>query len=71
MRVVYSPIDSLKIARSNPQKKVVFFAIGLKHRSRQRDGCLAGSKTRDHELFCPGFPRSGAPGHGRDPGVAA
>jgi hydrogenase expression/formation protein HypD len=29
VRVVYSPIDSLKIARSNPNKKVVFFAIGF------------------------------------------
>jgi hydrogenase expression/formation protein HypD len=29
VRVVYSPIDSLKIARANPDKKVVFFAIGF------------------------------------------
>ena len=29
VRVVYSPIDSLKIARANPPKKVVFFAIGF------------------------------------------
>jgi hydrogenase expression/formation protein HypD len=29
VRVVYSPIDALKIARSNPDKKVVFFAIGF------------------------------------------
>jgi hydrogenase expression/formation protein HypD len=29
VRVVYSPIDSLKIARVNPDKKVVFFAIGF------------------------------------------
>jgi hydrogenase expression/formation protein HypD len=29
VRVVYSPIDSLKIARANPNKKVVFFAIGF------------------------------------------
>ena len=29
IRVVYSPIDCLKIARANPQKKVVFFAIGF------------------------------------------
>src|ERR1700757_4560150 len=29
IRVVYSPIDSLKIARANPDKKVVFFAIGF------------------------------------------
>lgn len=29
VRVVYSPIDALKIARANPDKKVVFFAIGF------------------------------------------
>lgn len=29
VRVVYSPLDCLKIARANPNKKVVFFAIGF------------------------------------------
>jgi hydrogenase expression/formation protein HypD len=29
VRVVYSPIDCLRIARANPDKKVVFFAIGF------------------------------------------
>jgi len=29
VRVVYSPIDCLKIARANPDKRVVFFAIGF------------------------------------------
>ena len=29
VRVVYSPIDCLKIARANPGKKVVWFAIGV------------------------------------------
>jgi len=29
IRVVYSPMDCLKIARANPDKKVVFFAIGF------------------------------------------
>jgi hydrogenase expression/formation protein HypD len=29
IRVVYSPIDCLKIARANPDRKVVFFAIGF------------------------------------------
>src|ERR1043165_3057891 len=29
IRVVYSPIDFLKIPRANPDKKVVFFAIGF------------------------------------------
>ena len=29
IRVVYSPLDSLKIARENPDKQVVFFGIGF------------------------------------------
>ncbi len=29
VRIVYSPIDCLKIAKANPDKKVVFFAIGF------------------------------------------
>ena len=29
VRIVYSPIDCLKIARANPNRKVVFFAIGF------------------------------------------
>ncbi len=29
VRFVYSPIDTLKIAKDNPEKKVIFFAIGF------------------------------------------
>ncbi|HEX6539893.1 MAG TPA: hydrogenase formation protein HypD [Candidatus Dormibacteraeota bacterium] len=29
VRMVYSPLDSLKIARDNPDKKVIFYAIGF------------------------------------------
>jgi hydrogenase expression/formation protein HypD len=29
VRVVYSPLDAIKIARDNPDKQVVFFAIGF------------------------------------------
>lgn len=29
VRVVYSPLDALKIARENPKREVVFFAIGF------------------------------------------
>ncbi|HEV2208083.1 MAG TPA: hydrogenase formation protein HypD [Verrucomicrobiae bacterium] len=29
IRIVYSPMDCLRIARANPDKKVVFFAIGF------------------------------------------
>ena len=29
IRIVYSPLDALKIAADNPQKRVVFFAVGF------------------------------------------
>lgn len=29
VRIVYAPLDCLKIARANPDKKVVFFAVGF------------------------------------------
>ncbi len=29
VRIVYSPLDALKIARENPSKQVVFFAVGF------------------------------------------
>src|SRR5215813_13872455 len=29
IRIVYSPLDCLKIARANPEKKIVFFGIGF------------------------------------------
>jgi hydrogenase expression/formation protein HypD len=29
VRIVYSPLDALKLARANPEKQVVFFAVGF------------------------------------------
>jgi len=29
VRIVYSPLDALQLARSNPQREVVFFAVGF------------------------------------------
>jgi hydrogenase expression/formation protein HypD len=29
VRIVYSPLDALKLARANPQKQAVFFAVGF------------------------------------------
>ena len=29
VRVVYSPLDAVKLAKANPEKQVVFFAIGF------------------------------------------
>lgn len=62
IRVVYSPIDCLKIARANPEKKVVFFAIGfettapanamLVHRAEQ-EGVKNVSILVSHSLVPP------------------
>lgn len=62
VRVVYSPLDCLKIARANPDKKVVFFAIGfettapanamLAWRARQ-DGVANVSLLVSHVLVPP------------------
>ncbi len=29
VRIVYSPLDALKLAKNNPQKQVIFFAVGF------------------------------------------
>jgi hydrogenase expression/formation protein HypD len=29
IRILYSPLDALKLARSNPEREVVFFAVGF------------------------------------------
>jgi len=62
IRVVYSPLDCLKIARANPEKQVVFFAIGfettapanamLVHRARQ-EGVKNASILVSHSLVPP------------------
>ena len=62
VRVVYSPLDCLKIARANPDKQVVFFAIGfettapanamLAWRARQ-DGLANISLLVSHVLVPP------------------
>lgn len=62
VRVVYSPLDCLKIARANPDKQVVFFAIGfettapanamLAYRARQ-EGAANVSLLVSHVLVPP------------------
>jgi len=62
VRVVYSPIDCLKIARANPGKQVVFFAIGFETTSpanamlawrAQQDGVTNVSLLVSHVLVPP------------------
>jgi hydrogenase expression/formation protein HypD len=41
VRMVYSPLDAVKLARANPDREVVFFAVGFET-TQQRHGSLAG-----------------------------
>ena len=62
LRLVYSPLDSLQIARGNPHKQVVFFAVGFEttapatamavHRAR-REGLGNFSMLVAHVLVPP------------------
>ena len=36
VRIVYSPSDALKLAKANPDKHVMFFAIGFETRRLRR-----------------------------------
>lgn len=45
VRVVYSPLDSLKIARENPEKEVVFFAIGFETTAPANAMCVLQAQS--------------------------
>ena len=51
VRIVYSPIDCLKIARANPDKKVVFFAIGFETTAPSNAMSVFQAKKAGHEEF--------------------
>jgi hydrogenase expression/formation protein HypD len=62
VRILYSPLDALKIARENPEKKVVFFAIGFETtapanamavREARRKGITNFSILSSHVLVPP------------------
>jgi hydrogenase expression/formation protein HypD len=62
VRVVYSPLDALKLARENPDKQVVFFAVGFEttapHNAMavwqaQREGLTNFSILVSHVLVPP------------------
>ncbi|MGB2960688.1 MAG: hydrogenase formation protein HypD [Bacteroidota bacterium] len=46
VRTVYSPLDALKIARENPDKKVVFFAVGFE--TTAPPNAMAVWQAREH-----------------------
>ena len=62
VRIVYSPLDALRIARENTEREVVFFAVGFETtapanavavRQAQRDGCRNFTLLVSHVLVPP------------------
>ncbi|MGA3239440.1 MAG: hydrogenase formation protein HypD [Bryobacteraceae bacterium] len=55
VRIVYSPSDALKLARNNPDKHVMFFAIGFETTAPSTALTLMRAKTqsiRNFSVFC-------------------
>jgi hydrogenase expression/formation protein HypD len=55
VRFVYSPLDALKIARQNPEREVVFFAIGFETTAPSTALTLLrarGEGIRNFSVFC-------------------
>lgn len=55
VRFVYSPLDALKIARDNPERHVVFFAVGFETTAPSTAVTLVGARAlgvRNFSVFC-------------------
>ena len=55
VRIVYSPSDALKLARLNPDKHVMFFAIGFETTAPSTALTLMRAKAegiRNFSVFC-------------------
>lgn len=51
VRVIYSPLDSLKIAKENPDKTVIFFGIGFETTAPPNAMAVLQAKTQGIENF--------------------
>jgi hydrogenase expression/formation protein HypD len=51
VRMVYSPTDALKLARDNPDRQVVFFAIGFETTTPPTALVLKSAKNQNVENF--------------------
>jgi hydrogenase expression/formation protein HypD len=51
VRVVYSPIDAVRLARENPTREVVFFAVGFETTAPANAMAVRQAAQRGHENF--------------------
>ena len=71
VRIVYSPSDALKLAKANPDKHVMFFAIGFETTAPSSALTIHARQGRRHpQLFAFLQPRNDHPRHSRDPRFA-
>ena len=71
VRVVYSPLDALKLARENPDRQVVFFGIGFETTAPANAMTVYQAKRLGiDEFLAAGLARAGAAGDRGDHGVA-
>lgn len=55
VRFVYSPLDALKVAQQNPDKEVVFFAVGMETTAPSTAATLLRAKAegiKNFSVFC-------------------
>ncbi len=71
VRIVYSPSDALKLAQTNPDKHVMFFAIGFETTAPSTALTLMRAKSRGHSQFFRVLqPRNDHSGNPRDSGFS-
>ena len=65
VRAVYSPLDAVQIAKDNPDKEVVFFAIGFETTAPANAMSVIKAKSLGLTNFSdPGFTSTSTPGNG-------
>ncbi len=63
VRIVYSPLDAVKIAAANPDKQVVFFGIGFETTAPANAMTVQLARRQGIDQLLPaGLPRAGAAG---------
>ena len=56
VRIVYSPLDALKIAQDNPQQEIVFFAVGFETTAPANAMAVYQAKELGLRIFRCSFP---------------
>jgi len=70
VRIAYSPMDAVKLARENPSRQVVFFGIGFETTAPANAMSVWQAKRRAAEFLAAGGARACAAGHARHPGLS-